>query len=47
MADVKERPHVKALLKKAIGRVVRLHISDGRVYVGRFECVDKIGTVFL
>ena len=47
MADEKERPHVKALLDKAIGRVVRLHISDGRVYVGRFECVDKIGTVFL
>ena len=36
-----------ALIDKVIGKIVRVTVSDGRVYLGTLVCVDQTKTVFV
>jgi hypothetical protein len=31
-------------LSQLIGKTLRIHASDGRVFVGTFKCTDKVHT---
>ena len=33
--------------KDVIGQIVRVQLTDGRLYVGRLECVDKEKTLYI
>ncbi|CAI2383281.1 unnamed protein product [Moneuplotes crassus] len=32
---------------KILSKIVRVHVSDGRIFIGKFECIDKKGSLFI
>ena len=38
---------VKTLIDKVIDKIVRVEVSDGRIYLGILKSVDKTKTIFV
>ena len=44
MEDKGKRDQVE---QKVLSRIVRVYVTDGRVFIGKFEWIDKKGSVFI
>ena len=45
--DPVEGGSAKTVIDKVIDKIVRITVSDGRIYLGRLMAVDQTKTVFI
>lgn len=45
--DLVTDPKVLALIDRVIDKIVRIKVSDGRVYVGMLKSIDQTKSVFV
>ena len=46
-ASEETRPNLKAFKERVMGKEVWVEMVDGREFVGRLQCVDHLGNIFL